>query len=113
MTQDSAEEAPIDGDQARVEPSEQVVTGVGRDDPNTVLVKNQIRRANADASRWLAYALIIILTLTFLAHYWTTFWFVREAKLPITALSDLFDKWLPIITGFTGSAVTYFLTKER
>jgi hypothetical protein len=113
MTRDSGEEDLIDGDQQREEPFEQVVTGVEKDDPGTVWVKNQIRHANANASRRLAYALITILTLTFLAHYWTTFWFVHEAKLPITALSDLFDKWLPIITGFTGSAVTYFLTKER
>lgn len=112
MTQ-SGEEDLIDGDQSREEPSEQVVTGLGKDDPNTVLVRNQIRHANANASRRLAYALITSLTLTFVAHYWTTFWFVREAKLPITALSDLFDKWLPVITGFTGSAVTYFLTRER
>lgn len=112
MTQ-SGEEDFIDGDHSREEPSEQVVTGLGNDDPNTVRVRNQIRHANANASRRLAYALITILTLTFVAHYWTTFWFVREAKLPITALSDLFDKWLPVITGFTGSAVTYFLTRER
>ena len=113
MTQEAAQEDLVDGDQQRSEASEQVITGVGTDDPNTVLVKNQIRRANANASRWLAYALITILTLTFLAHYATTFWFIQEGKLPITALSELFDKWLPIITGFTGSAVTYFLTRER
>ena len=29
------------------------------------------------------------------------------------ALSDIYEKWLPVITGFTGSAVTYFLTRER
>lgn len=135
MPGEDANETPMDGDAPRIKapsaihsdglagfettdlPSVDVeagkVTGVGTNDPNTVAVKAQIHRDNARASRWLAYGLIAILAGTFSVHYALLAYLVVQGTLSAEALTDLFEKWLPVLTGFTGSAVTYFLTRER
>ena len=89
------------------------ITGVGSDDPNTVTVRDPVRIANARAARRLAYTLITILAGTFIIHYAVTVVLVLRGQVPVEALTDLFDKWLPVITTYVGSAVTYFLTRER
>jgi hypothetical protein len=90
------------------------VTGVGTSDPLTVSVRDQIKREQAKTTSYLAYALIATLLLSVIGHYVATLALHLSGKSEVaTALSDIYEKWLPVITGFTGSAVTYFLTRER
>jgi hypothetical protein len=90
------------------------VTGVGTSDPLTVSVRDQIRREQAKTTSYLAYALIATLLLSVIGHYTTTLVLHLAGKSEVAkVLSDIYEKWLPVITGFTGSAVTYFLTRER
>jgi len=90
------------------------VTGVGTADPLTVSVRDQIRREQAKTTSYLSYALIATLILSVIGHYAVTLVLHLSGKIEVAkALSDIYEKWLPVITGFTGSAVTYFLTRER
>jgi hypothetical protein len=106
------------GDDAHAKHDEELdagtVTGVGTPDPLTVSVRDQIKREQAKTTSYLAYALIATLILSFIGHYAATLALHLSGKSEVAkALSDIYEKWLPVITGFTGSAVTYFLTRER
>lgn len=68
----------------------------------------------AKTASYLAFILVAILGLSLLIHYIATlilccYGHVETAK----SLGQIFDKWLPVITGFVGGAVTYYFTKEK
>lgn len=108
MTDDVEEADPIRPLDART------ITGVGTPDPLTVRVRDQIKREQAKTTSYLAYALIATLILSFLGHDVATLALHLSGKSEVArALSDIYEKWLLVITGFTGSAVAYFLTRER
>ena len=65
------------------------------------------------AARAIAFALIGILTSSVVGHYVATMLFAKTDVVAVEKLGKIFDVWLPVITGFSGSAVTYFLTKEN
>jgi len=89
-------------------------TGVGTPDPLTVRVRDQIKREQAKTTSYVAYALIATLIISFIGHYAATLALHLSGKSEVAqALRDIYERWLPVITGCTGSAVTYFLTRER
>lgn len=114
----ASEESQRIGDDVNAKNDEELdagtVTGVGTSDPLTVSVRDQIKREQARTTSYLAYTLIATLLLSVLGHYVATLALHLSGKSEVAqALSEIYDKWLPVITGFTGSAVTYFLTRER
>lgn len=73
-----------------------------------------IDRHKADTARWLAYALVIALAGSFVIHYITMALLAAQNKTAaLEVVERAFSAWLPIISGLTGAAVTYFFTKER
>ena len=88
------------------------VIGVGGAAPETVTIKNKVHLENAKAARWVSYTLIGILAASFVVHYTVTAILVFRGETPVETLTDLFESWLPVITTFVGSAVTFFLTRE-
>ncbi len=63
---------------------------------------------------YLAFSLVVILVLTLLIHYVATLILscYKQAE-TVLVLGEIFNKWLPVITGFVGGAVTYYFTKEK
>lgn len=88
------------------------ITDFGDGNSGAISVESKVKMDNAQAARTLAYTLIFILAGSFFVHYGTTTWLTTQ-QIPTDSLNDLFENWLPVITTFVGSAVTYFLTKER
>lgn len=88
-----------------------IVSGVG--DPEFP-VKNRIRINHSWTAIILTLLLVIILVVTTSLHYYTVLQLAQDGKTDVASqVASIFDKWFPVITGFTGSAITYFLTKDR
>lgn len=62
----------------------------------------------------LAIIILSIFTVSFVGHYIISAVLVAYS-LQSTAdhISELFEIWLPLISGFTGSTVTYYFTREK
>jgi len=89
------------------------VKGLG-DRDLTVRTANHIRIQHSWTAIILAFTFILILAASTWWHYHTVLLLYSQSKADVAQqLSSIFDKWFPVMTGFTGSAVTYFLTKER
>lgn len=89
-----------------------VIRNLDEDDP--VRVASHLRRAHAVTARRLAYALVATLVGSYLLHYGVTTWLnVNGHESAVAPASEIYEKWLPVISGLTGSAVTYFLTREQ
>lgn len=89
------------------------VRGLG-DRELTIKTANRIRMHQSWTAITLALAFIVILAASTWWHYHTVQLLYSQNKADVAQqLSNIFDKWFPVITGFTGSAVTYFLTRER
>lgn len=72
------------------------------------------RRHRAKTASFLAYTFVGILVVTLVLHYVATLMLGYYGQLEtVEALSQLFDKAFPAITGFVGAAVTYYFTRER
>jgi len=68
----------------------------------------------AKMASYLAFILVAILFLTLLLHYFATLILSCYGQAEtVQVLGEVFDKWLPVITGFVGGAVTYYFTKEK
>jgi len=68
----------------------------------------------AQTASYLAFTLVAILVLTLLLHYLATLILSCYGQAEsVQVLGEVFDKWLPVITGFVGGAVTYYFTKEK
>jgi hypothetical protein len=68
----------------------------------------------ADTARRLAYWLVIILGGSILAHYITTLVLEIYGKRDaVESLSQIFNSWLPVISGLVGGATTYYFTREK
>ena len=73
-----------------------------------------IKKQKAATARTLAYLLVGILAVSVAAHYGIVAWMVYHGKTDVVAtLATIFDTWLPVISGLSGSAVTYFFTREK
>jgi hypothetical protein len=75
---------------------------------------NLIKKHEVTTARVLAYMLVVTLFLSVALHYALTVWLLLNEKTAIVEVtSNIFTTWLPVISGLAGSAVTYFLTKEK
>lgn len=80
----------------------------------TLLVRDQIAKAKADTSRYLAYILVITLAVSVIAHYVAVVILVSNGNsAAVDRLDAIFNAWLPVISGLTGSAIAFFFSKER
>lgn len=83
-------------------------------DRGTVSIDDRIKKEKADMARRLAYLVIWALLLSILIHYGFVFGLELAGQSTVAEkLDDLFRIWLPVISGFAGSATTYFLTREH
>jgi hypothetical protein len=72
------------------------------------------QKHRAKTASYLAFILVAILALTLLLHYVSTLILCCYGQIETAkSLGQIFDKWLPVITGFVGGAVTYYFTKEK
>lgn len=83
-------------------------------DENAVKV-DPLKHHQAKTSRTIAYSLIIVLAASVLCHYLAVVAILlyTQNQTLIDALGDIFSAWLPVISGLTGSAVTYYFTREQ
>ncbi len=76
-----------------------------------------IAKQRASTARVLAYILVTVLALSVFAHYGVMAWLSTKTEPTSTsaaaALTDIFQTWLPVISGLSGSAVTYFFTRDK
>jgi hypothetical protein len=71
-------------------------------------------RHRAETARWLAISLIVMLGLSFFAHYGVTAYFIAKGKTDaVEGLSRAFNVWLPVISSLAGAAATYYFTREK
>lgn len=89
------------------------VTGVGQQDPG-VRIGDRIRADQAKTAIKLAYWLVGIMVGSSVLHYAAIITLSLGGHADVAGqVTPIYDKWFPVITGFTGSAITYFLTKDR
>ena len=75
---------------------------------------NAIKKYKIDTSRGLAYSLVIILAASIFLHYGLTIWLITTGQESgLLEINNIFNIWLPVISGFTASAVTYFFKGGR
>lgn len=85
------------------------VTALG-DEP----LKFAIAKQRATTARNLAYALVAVLAASVVAHYIMVSSFAVNGNAEaISSLSDIFQTWLPVISGLASSGVTFFFTREQ
>ncbi len=65
-------------------------------------------------ARRIAYLLVGIMVFTIIGHYSISavLGLMGEEVQTIELLAGIFDNWFPVITGFAGGAITYFLTNS-
>lgn len=68
----------------------------------------------AQTSRWLAFVILGLLAVSVAAHYTVVALLLMNGQADAAAaLGRIFEVWLPIISGLTSAAVTYYFTKDR
>jgi hypothetical protein len=78
-----------------------------------VVVKSDIKLQEAQTARHLAIALSCALGASILLQYLAlTVLAISGRQQFLPEFEHLFNAWLPVISGLTGSAVTYYLTKR-
>jgi len=84
--------------------------GLGFQPPSEI----DLRGHEAKTARTLTYVLVGILAVSILVQYGTLAVLVIHGKNDsIPSFEHLFNNVLPVLAGLTGSAVTYYLTKEK
>jgi hypothetical protein len=69
-------------------------------------------RHHVETASRLAYVLVGMMAVSVLLHYLLTAVAIYSCQPLITKeLGDIFDKWLPVISGLVGGAVTYYFTR--
>ncbi len=62
----------------------------------------------------LAFVLIIIMGVSLIAHYVTVAFFAaRDNAQAVEALRNVFNAWLPVISGLVGAAVAYYFANSK
>lgn len=100
---------------AKLTESESLIEGGIIKDINDSSIRiDPLKKEKATTTRRIAYALLGMLFVTFVMQ------FIGIVALHVTghseaveAMTNLFTIWLPVISGLSGSAVTYFFTKEE
>ncbi|SHI83437.1 hypothetical protein SAMN02745216_00626 [Desulfatibacillum alkenivorans DSM 16219] len=68
----------------------------------------------AKTARILAIIIVIIFGVSFFVHYLAMFVaLLLDCDQKVASLGDLFNSWLPVISGFVGACVTYYFTKDK
>lgn len=102
-------------DQINSPTDEQIIEGGEIQEIDDDDVRVEISRHKAKTTRTLAYLLVAILGFSVALHYVAVVLIlVRTENLTLVdTLDGIFSSWLPVISGLTGSAVTYFFTREK
>lgn len=73
-----------------------------------------IKKQKTDTARKLAFILVAVLAVSIAVQYTLTTWLLVNGQFTaVEAIKDIFSSWLPVISGLTGSAITFFFTRER
>lgn len=97
----------------------QVVDGGEIGTPQTPEVENVLAHRHLGTASQLAFWVLGLLGMTFLVHYGSVLYLTAtqqefsEVEKRIGLLDQIFDVWLPVISGLAGSAATYFFTKAK
>ena len=84
------------------------------DEPDESAPRFEERKHREKTASNLAFLLVTILVVTLVLHYIATLILsCYEQAETVQVLGEIFNKWLPVITGFVGGAVTYYFTKEK
>jgi hypothetical protein len=76
-------------------------------------IGRNIRMDDARTARHIAYGCGITLIVSVFGHYTITMILTLSgSEQAIEPLRKIYDTWLPVLTGFTGTSVAYYL-KER
>lgn len=93
------------------EPEELIDAGAVEEIPE---LRFRADRHRAQTSRWLAFVIVGLLAGTVAAHYSVMMWLHLSGRAEAAgAVGRIFEVWLPIISGLSSAAVTYYFTKER
>jgi hypothetical protein len=77
-------------------------------------IKFDTSRHREETATKLATMIFVILGLTGLIHYVMVVVLVCNGHdQAVSAVKDFFNAWLPIIAGLSGSAATYYFTRDR
>jgi hypothetical protein len=88
-------------------------TAQGSNTMKDAQIEAAIKTQEAQTARLLALALSSALGMTVVLQYTVlTVLACRGSEKEIPVFEHLFNAWLPVISGLTGSAVTYYLTKR-
>ena len=76
---------------------------------------DSIKRLKATTTRRLAYLLVGILSFSILLHYIAVVSILvfTEDQALVDTVDRIFSSWLPVVSGLTGSAATYYFTREE
>lgn len=68
----------------------------------------------SETAKVVAFSLLAILAGSIVLHYVAVIiLMVNDQKDTVDVLSQVFDSWLPVISGFVGGAVTFYLTRQK
>lgn len=71
-------------------------------------------RHETETAKVLTFALLALFAGSLLVHYISvTFLMLNAQKEAVDVLTNVFDKWLPVISSFVGGAVTFYLTCKK
>jgi hypothetical protein len=95
--------------------NEQIIEGGEIQEIDDDDVRIEFTRHKAKTTRTLAYLLVATLGISVALHYGAVILILvrTENQALIDTLDGIFSSWLPVISGLTGSAVTYFFTREK
>ena len=68
----------------------------------------------AQTSRWLAFAIVLLLAASVAAHYVAVMYLsINNYLSAVASLESIFQVWLPVISGLASAAVTYYFTRQN
>lgn len=87
------------------------------DGGKVMLSPNQISwkdHHESETAKTLTLVLVSTLVGSLIIHYVAvTILMLNDKKEAVDVLTDVFDKWLPVISSFVGGAVTFYLTRRK
>lgn len=73
-----------------------------------------LKMRESQTARHITITLLVMLGITFVAHLVTMIVLAVKNRLDAAPLFDrMFSIWMPLLSGLVGSAVGFYLTKER
>jgi len=82
--------------------------------PRGYQLPDDLKVRESQTARTIAIALLVMLGLTFIANVVTLIVLTLKNRLDVVPLFErMFAVWVPLLSGLVGSAVTFYLTKEK